>query len=54
MSLSDSDFQKLIEQAKLRVPSADMLVIRRNLNILMQKVIYIDSIESAANSAKHK
>jgi hypothetical protein len=45
MNKSELDFEKQIRLAKLRLPPEKELILRQNLEILMQKIIFIESID---------
>jgi hypothetical protein len=47
MNQSEFDFEKLIKIAKLRLSPEKEHILRQNLEILMQKIIYIESVDKA-------
>jgi hypothetical protein len=51
MNQSEIDFEKIIKVAKLRFPPEKELILRQNLEILMQKIIYLESIDGVIKSS---
>ena len=46
MDLTDTDFEKLLELARLKLSPESKIKLRRDINILVGKMIYIDNPDS--------